>query len=166
MMSSEEVYERVNCYGIGAWLEAYAQSLSQSLSGIQLLPGIRRVTPQASGVALTLYRLASSDPADELDQIVLERIEFETPTLFPLGLDAATDTPASASAKLSADIVGGTQSDFAAGNMRVSYFMPAARVVVLTFNAGLVGFGRVVLARLGTPLDWRKPDHGGATDKI
>ena len=167
MSIANEAYYRVNCYGIGRWLEAFAFGLGVTLPDVGLSPGVRLVTPRSSGVALTLYRLPDPWPAtaDPRDRIVLERVEFTPPTALPLGLDAATETPDSARLKLSSDTAGGSVADLATGDTRISFFMPAARGIELSFDTNLVGFGRVVLARLGIALDWRKADHDGASGK-
>lgn len=75
----------------------------------------------------------------------------------PLGLDAAAETIASAAAKLSQSISGGSPAELASGDRRVSFFMDGGRVIELRFAPSLVGFDRILVARLGEPLDWRDP---------
>lgn len=64
----------------------------------------------------------------------------------PFGLDARNETPDSAKEKLSDDIV--------AGDLRISYFLPDARVMELAFSPTRKGLAEVRIVRLGAEMQY------------
>lgn len=153
---ADELLARINCFGMGAWLDGVLAGSGQVLPGAGLASGALRSARLAPGLAATLGRVLvpQSDPRDSL---VLARVEGDATAPMPRGLNPATETPGTAGAKLSTNTAGGSPGEVASGDRRVSFFLDGARVVELRFNPGLVGFDRIVLARLGVALDWRDP---------
>lgn len=145
---ADAIYARINCFGLGDWLARCGLTLP-----VAVLPPGQRRDCAAPGLIVTLRAVVSSPgPADLRDALVLERAVFDGRGAVPLGLDVTGQTRDSARAALSDDCVDGAT----AADRRVSYFMPGARVVELTFRPGYVGLERIALARLGAPLDWRR----------
>ncbi len=149
----DEIIERVNCYGVGTWLALVLADIGLAAPA----HGGSFVTlPRSAGLLLKIEflesALQSSDPADAFYISLAEGNELVPP---PRGLERTDETIDTARAKLSPSIVGGSPSELAAGDRRVSYFMAGGRVVELRFNSSLVGFDRILIARLGEPRDWR-----------
>ncbi|WP_162561258.1 hypothetical protein [Methylobacterium terrae] len=153
----DEAVRRINCIAVGAWLEAWLAALGLPLP-TAFGPTGEAVTPRASGLVLRIGALARAqglpDPRDRLHLIA---IEADASAPMPLGLDPDGETLATATARLSSSIVGGSPGELAAGDRRVSFFMEGGRVIELRFLDGLVGFDRLLVARLGEPGDWRNP---------
>ncbi|WP_156655665.1 hypothetical protein [Methylobacterium platani] len=152
-----EAVRRINCTAVGAWLEAWLAALGLPLPAAFDGNG-EAVTPRASGVVLRIGAVSRvqglPDPRDRLRLIA---IEADAGAAMPLGLDAARETLATATAKLSTATVGGSPAELAAGDRRISFFIDGGRVIELRFLDGLVGFDRLLVARLGEPGDWRNP---------
>ncbi len=83
------------------------------------------------------------------DDIVLEQVIFAAGADLPFGLDAASETPDSASLKLGRDRVKGDPDAVTQGDRRVSYFMFDATVMEITFRTNMTGVHQVLAARLG-----------------
>lgn len=150
----DEIVQRVNCYGVGPWLE-------QVLVDLGLVLPITPVTlPRSAGLVLKLEASPSMPPSsDRRDGFFISLIEGDDTVPAPLGLDSNGETIDSARAKLSRSIAGGSPAELAAGDRRVSFFIDGGRVIELRFKPNLVGFDRIVVARLGIPQDWRDPSN-------
>ncbi|KQT92673.1 hypothetical protein ASG60_21245 [Methylobacterium sp. Leaf469] len=153
----DEAVQRINCYAVGDWLERLLAATGQTLPATAVsAAGV--VLPRAAGLVFRVgaipARPSASDPRDLLHLIA---IEGDATVPMPLGLNAAKETIGSASAKLSQSIAGGSVAEVASGDRRVSFFMAGGRVIELRFASGLVGFDRILVARLGEPYDWRDP---------
>ena len=148
---ADEAYARINCYGIGGWLDAVFLRLGLSLPPTPQ-PWEQISSPRASGLVITIYRQPNivPTPATSRDAFVLSKVEGDAFAPTPRGLDATHETLRSAMAKLSPNIEGGSPADIAAGDTRVSYFMPDGKVVGIRFNSSLIGFDQFVVVALGT----------------
>ncbi|MCX8254982.1 protein of unknown function [Beijerinckiaceae bacterium RH AL1] len=96
-LSSDAIADRVNCYAMGAWIDALAHNGGVALN-VPLSGGRARVdVPIASlGIDVTLFRKAD-DTLSEADQVVFHRVSFDPlHAVLPFGLDGRSLTPASA----------------------------------------------------------------------
>lgn len=148
----EELVQRVNCYGVGPWL-------GQVLADLEVAFPTAPVTlPRSGGLVLKIDALAPApQSSDRRDAFYISLAEADDTVPPPLGLDATSETIDSARAKLSPSIAGGSPAEIVAGDRRVSFFMDGGRVIELRYKPNLVGFDRIVVARLGAPQDWRDP---------
>lgn len=153
---ADEMLARVHCYGVGLWLSSLFGSFGQILPDVDASPGTLRPTRLTSALTLTLGRVAMPQ-TDLRNALVLVRVEGDATAPMPLGLDPAIETPASARVKLTTNTAGGSVDDIARGDRRVSHFLAGGRIVELRFNVGMMGFDRIILARLGAALDWHDP---------
>ncbi|SDA32877.1 hypothetical protein SAMN02799622_05345 [Methylobacterium sp. UNC378MF] len=153
----DEAVQRINCYAVGAWLERLLTAAGQPLpAAAGPTPGI--ALPRVSGLVFRIGSVpAQPSLSDSRDLFHLITIEGNGTAPMPLGLDAAAETISSASAKLSQSVVGGSSAELASGDRRISFFMSGGRVIELRFGPSLVGFDRILIARLGEPWDWRDP---------
>lgn len=153
----DEVVRRINCYAVGVWLEQLLASMGLSLpASTGSARGI--ALPRAAGLVLRIDSIPAGPAlADPRDRFYLTVVEGDATVPMPLGLDVAAETIGSASAKLSQSISGGSSTELASGDRRVSFFMDGGRVIELRFAPSLVGFDRILIARLGEPWDWRDP---------
>ena len=145
---ADAIADRVNCFGIGAWLLALLAQLGAQPPGALAAPRTRvpLSLPQA-GLSLQLFRRNGPGGVDWAEEIVLERVTFAAArSALPFNLDSQTETPASARAKLSANMTG--------PGARMGYVLDDARIVELTFLPSSLGLHSVVVARLGSELDY------------
>ncbi|TDK29118.1 hypothetical protein E2F50_22780 [Rhizobium deserti] len=153
MALGDELYQRINCYGIGSWLESLFARAGHSLP-----PAMRHADElrmdRFMGFLLTFGRLPESLP-DPRDQIILLRAEGDGAAPMPFGLNAQFETVESAKHKLSNNIAGGSVSELQAGDRRVSFFLNDGGVVELRFAETMQGFDRILMARLGDFRDGR-----------
>lgn len=156
-LSSDAIADRVNCYAMGAWIDALAHNGGVALN-VPLSGGRARVdVPIASlGIDVTLFRKAD-DTLSEADQVVFHRVSFDPlHAVLPFGLDGRSLTPASAKNALGDDTAGGRSADLARGDTRISYFLPEdARVVQLTFDASMTRLTEMQVFRLGGEIPYR-----------
>ncbi|MEF2074934.1 hypothetical protein [Consotaella aegiceratis] len=117
----EELYERSNGTGMGAWLADLFQRLGLPFPAASLAPQSRHVTGRSTGFVLTIGCVAAQE-SDWRDALVLERAEGDATAPMPHGLDSATETLDSAKHKLTDTIAGGSAAEIAAGDRRVSFF--------------------------------------------
>lgn len=162
---AQEIAERINCHGIGAWLAELAHGLDVPLPALLPEPPL---TQHASSVPSRGLHLVLTHPhAGHVDVGDPERWELTEATFFflpgeagvwrdalPFNLDAQTETPASAQAKLGDDTSGLSPRALVQGDRRMSYFLDDARVVELTFRADMVGLERLHIVRLGSAQDY------------
>ncbi len=122
MNLGEELYERINGTGMGAWLADLFQRLGLPFPAASLAPQARHVTDRSTGFVLTIGRTAAQE-SDWHDALVLERAEGDATAPMPHGLDPATETLDSAKRKLTDTIARGSTDEIIAGDRRVSFFM-------------------------------------------
>ena len=155
MTFTDDAFDRINCFGIGAWLATAFEELGQTWPPSSLKPDTDYVTQRSRGLVFAISRIATSLP-NWHDELVLARIEGDATAQMPLTLDPRMETLASTEEKLSPTAIDGSPADVAVGDCRVSFFLNDARVVELRFLPNLVGFDRILMARLGAALDWRE----------
>lgn len=151
----QEIADRINCRGIAGWLRLFAAALGKNFHDlVPIAPAARHeIDIPEWGLTLVLsHPHAGHVDAGDPDRWVLESARFHPPAAaLPFGLDALNETPDSAKAKLSDDIVVG---DSTAGDRRVSCFLDDARVVELSFAPGLKGLTGVQVVRLGAGMEY------------
>ncbi len=156
-LSSDAIADRVNCYALGAWIDALAENGGVMLQA-PLGAGRQRVDiPIVTlGITVTLFRKVD-DALSEEDQVVFHRVFFDPlRAILPFGLDGRTITPDRAKTALGDDTSGGRSADIALGDTRVSYFLPEdARTVQLTFHPSMLGIAEVQVFRLGGEIPYR-----------
>ena len=146
---------RINCYGMGAWLEQLLGWLGQGLP--DAAAPLRERIEIASGqcdIRITLYRERRSGPNPSWNDWVLSQAQFGPGADLPLGLKAPIDTPATVSAKLGPEGARGGAGAPGKRGLRISYFLPGGIVVGATYGPDEQGIASVVLLRLGAALDW------------
>lgn len=141
--TADEIAGKTNRFGIGPWLLALIGRLGAGVpNGLAIARDRVPIDSPSQGLSLIVYRRAEPGSPNWSDALVMERASFEADVAaLPFGLDPMAETATSARGKLSSDTAGSGD--------RVSYFMPDARVVELTFKAGGVGLQSVLVARLG-----------------
>ncbi len=152
---SEQIAVRVNCHGIGDWLSWLAVSHGKTFYDLFPIAAAAQheIPLPQRGVTLVLRHPHAGDAemADP-ERWILESAIFDPLTAsLPFGLDARSETPDTAKAKLSGDIV--------VRDLRVSYFLPDARVVELTFTPGLKGLTGVQVVRLGAEMEYADEEN-------
>ena len=164
-MLADALCTRINCYSLGAWLAELAHHLDVPLSALLPVPPLPRheFTVPRRG----LHLVFAHPHAGHVDVGDPERWELTEAKFFflpgepgvwrdaaPFALDPGTETPASAKQKLSDETSGLSSRAIAQGDRRMSYFLDDARVVELTFRAGMVGLERIHIVRLGSAQDY------------
>lgn len=156
-LSSDAIADRVNCYALGAWIDALADN-GRVVLRAPLDAGRQRVDiPIVTlGLTVTLFRKVD-DALSEEDQVVFHRVSFDPlRAILPFGLDGRAITPDSAKAALGDDTAGGRSADLARGDTRVSYFLPEdARVVQLAFHSSMTGIAELQVFRLGGEIPYQ-----------
>lgn len=145
---ADDIFEKINCFGVGHWLGDLALKLGFDLQGQNLSPGSFHTTNPGRGLILTIGRTDQSVP-DNKDALYLYRVQGGPSAPMPFGLNPVEETLSSAMSKLSRDTAGGEASD-----RRVSFFLNEGKVIELQFNEGMTGFGKILMAGLGGPHEW------------
>jgi hypothetical protein len=153
---------RINCYGMGAWLEQLLGWLGRGLpdAAAPLQEKIEIGSAQRD-IRITLYRIQQSGPRPSWDDWVLSQAQFGPGADLPLGLKASIDTPATVSAKLGPEGARGGAVAPGKGGLRISYFLPGGIVVGNTYGPDDEGITNVILLRLGAALDWNEIARSG-----
>lgn len=150
---------RVGCYDIGTWLVELADALflkpevvvPQSTSTPNLID-----LPE-SGISLTLS-YSENLPSDVIgfNRLLIADVVFTQNWLlpWPFGIQANTATPESVALLLGVNTSGLQVRDLEIGDLRQTYFLADGRAVGITWQAGLLGFSKMHLCRLGMPLDY------------
>ena len=156
---ADEIADRVNCFGIGAWLDKLSALAGVPIQAPEDPKERKTIALEPLGLEVTLRR--HDDPAHvRADQVVLDIATFDVAeAVLPFGLDAATLTLETAKAMLSHDTAGGRSVDIKNGNLDVTYFLEDARFVVLGFAPSLVGLTKCTVRRLGGEVDYRDIDR-------
>lgn len=147
-----EAAQRINCFGIGIWIEQLFSALSLPMPSPT---GPTPIAPlRSSGLVFRIETVDLNMP-DLRDRLYISLLEGDTTSPSPFNLDSKTESIQSAKSKLSHS----TSSTFPASTQdhRVSFFLDGGRVVELRFRLPSPGFDRFIVARLGAPLDWRDP---------
>lgn len=154
---------RVNCRNIGAWLRRLARELELQPTDLMPAPPLKRheVLVPTHGLRLVLrHPHGGETAAGDPDRWVISDLQFGLAGQFgadwgaalPFGLQALTETPATAADKLDGETTELSKRDLAAGDFRQSYFLNHALVVELLWQPSLQGLTRVSVARLGSEL--------------
>ena len=150
---SNTIATRVNCYGVADWLRLLAGWLEVNPHRLIPVNPASKLTVEVPDRGLQLllrHPHAGLALVADPDRWVLEQAIFRPPdATLPFGLDAKTETPDSAQAKLSDEVIGP-----ALGDSRASYFLDDGRVVELTFGENLIGVTRVWIVRLGQEVSY------------
>lgn len=163
---ADEIADRVNCFGIGAWLEKLSALAGVPLDAPDDPEERATVALEPLGVEVTLRR-HRDQALSRADQVVLEIASFDVAdATLPFGLDAATLDLETAKATLSRDTAGGRSVDVRDGNLDVTFFLKDARFVVLGFTPSMVGLTRCVVQRLFGEVDHREIDRLLGTDRL
>lgn len=145
---AEDILGKINCVGVGRWLEDLATKLGVDLPGQNLQHGHFHTIKSARGLILTFGR-TDQPVSDDKDALYLHRVVGDALAPMPFRLNPAEETLATAMAKLSSDYVGGEETE-----RRVSFFLDEGKVIELRFNQGMIGFDRILIACLGGPRMW------------
>jgi hypothetical protein len=142
---------RTGTYGHGLWLPSLGKWLGFRGRWLPEFKGEEQVEIRAPARKLRLTLRASPSYAgaaveDRPRHIFLYRVVFEEGAVLPLGLDAQTETPQSATEKLER-----TDSEASRHKESVSFFRSGRRVFALDFKAGFSGLKRVSVCRLWLP---------------
>jgi hypothetical protein len=150
------IARRINCFGMGDWLEQLLGWLGQGLpnAAAPLQEKIEIASTQRD-VRITLYRIQQSAASPSWDDWVLSQAQFGPGADLPLGLKASIDTPATVQVKLGPEGARGSAVAPGKGGLRISYFLPGGIVVGNTYGPDDEGITSVILLRLGVALDWR-----------
>ena len=149
---SNQIAERINCYGLADWLRQLAAWLNTTPHGLIPVAPVDRLEidlPERGLHLIFNHPHAGNTAIADFDRWVLEQAIFYPSAALPFGLDAQVETSASAQAKLGDDSAGGSPRNIAAGDRRISCFLDDARVVELSFGPQMTGLTRVWLVRLG-----------------
>ncbi|MBP1853427.1 hypothetical protein [Rhizobium halophytocola] len=150
MSFGDELFERIGTCGNEAWIDRLQNFLKQVPPAVDDIRNGRGAI-RSHGWVLTfeiLPRTGAGIPED----IVLQRATGDAAASMPFSLDPQGETLDSVVTKLTDNIARGSPSAIAAGDRRVSFFLENARVIELTFNEGMEGFSRILMARLGSSI--------------
>lgn len=147
---SDQIAARINCYGIDGWLTWLAALHQKTFYDLFPIAAAARheISMPEKGWTLTLrHPHAGHAELADPERWILESAVFDPQSsLLPFGLDAERETPDSAKEKLSNDIV--------IRNRLISYFLPDARVVELSFASAGTGLTEVRIVRLGAEIEF------------
>ena len=160
-LSSDTIADRVNCYALGAWINALADNGGVVLQA-PLGAGRQRVDVPiiTLGLTVTLFRKVD-DALSEEDQVVFHRVSFDPlRAILPFGLDGRAITPDGAKAAL------GRRHGRGAKRRPSRAAIPASpiscrkmrRVVQLTFHPAMTGIADVQVFRLGGEIPYGDVD--------
>ncbi|NSZ19865.1 hypothetical protein [Agrobacterium vitis] len=151
---ADAFFERINRYHMADWLQETMLKLGRPMPNPALQPGAFSRSDRSWGLILTFGRVGT--PLDNWqDEIILVSAEGDSTSPMPFGLDPINETPASATMKLSDNIAGPGDARGDADERRISFFMEGGRLIELRFNEGMIGFDRIIMARLGEPQEWQ-----------
>lgn len=153
-INADDLVDRVNCYRMGAWFEAFLGWAGAGWPVAADADGIWRMAAARRDLELWLVR-ERGFAAGDADGWRLDRLFFGSRASLPRGLAVAGETPERARGKLSADTVSGPAVEPGQGGRRISHFLAGGLVIELTFGPHDHGLSRVLVARLGAPIDRR-----------
>ena len=160
---SQQIADRINCYGISDWLRLLAGELNMLPHDLIPIQATVRHEVECNGLCLRFHHphaghVTVADPQRwEMAEAKFNLLPGERGTwreALPYDLDPEAETPESAQQKLSDETSPISSSAIPRGDRRIAYFMDDARVVELTFRAGMVGLERVYIVRLGSAQDY------------
>lgn len=167
-LSPNAIADRVNCCGMGDWLDALADH-----GGTVLRAPLGRGREMIDipivklGLTVTLFR-HPDERLSEQDQVVMQQARFDAArAALPFGLDAHRITPAQARDILSYDTAGCRTADLKRNDTRMTFFLPEdARIVALTFNPSLVGITSCAILRLGGEIPYPEISSFFGTERL